>query len=115
MIFPRKSGYNGELGLYLSSIMGGFTTVKMITEGGEKVTDVARSLGIHPPVVLPPNQVYNWKKRYCDIGKKAFLGKGNLMELSRLRKELQEVTVECDILKEVVGMFSKPINGGSSL
>lgn len=85
------------------------STVKIVTEGGEKVTEVARSLGLHP------NQIYNWKKKYCEEGKKAFPGKGHLTELSRLRKELQEVKVERDILKKAVGIFSKPTETDSSL
>ena len=36
------------------------STVKMITEGGHKAAEVARSLGIHP------TQLYNWKKKFSD-------------------------------------------------
>ncbi|HDZ77519.1 MAG TPA: transposase, partial [Candidatus Omnitrophica bacterium] len=32
------------------------SAVKMITEGGHKASEVARSLGIHP------NVLYNWKR-----------------------------------------------------
>ncbi len=85
------------------------STVKMVTEGGEKVTEVARSLRLHP------NQIYNWKKKYCDEGKNAFPGKGQLTELSKLRKKLREIEVERDILKKAVGIFSKPNENDLSL
>ena len=42
------------------------SAVKMVTEGGHKVSEVARSLGIDA------NQVYNWKKKLSDNGDKAF-------------------------------------------
>ena len=83
------------------------SAVKMITEGGHKASEVARGLGIHP------NQLYNWKRKYSDSGDKAFPGKGNLTELSALRRQLREVEMERDILKKAVGIFSKPTENGS--
>ena len=83
------------------------SAVKMITEGGHKAAEVARGLGIHP------NQLYNWKRKYSNDGDKAFPGKGNLTELSALRRQLREVEMERDILKKAVGIFSKPTENGS--
>ena len=83
------------------------STVKMVTEGGHKVSEVARSLGIHP------NQIYNWKQKFSDNGEKAFPGKGHLTELAALRRQLREVEMERDILKKAVGIFSKPTGNGS--
>ena len=34
------------------------STVKMVTDGGHKAAEVARSLGIHE------TQIYNWKKKF---------------------------------------------------
>ena len=85
------------------------SAVKMITEGGHKASEVARSLGIHP------NVLYNWKRKFSDDGEKAFPGKGHLTEVSALRKQLREVEMERDILKKAVGIFSKPTGNGSSL
>ena len=84
------------------------SAVKMVTEGGHKVTEVARSLGIDP------NQLYLWKKKFGDGGEKAFPGKGNLTEMAALRRKLKEVEMERDILKKAVGIFSKPIDNGSA-
>ena len=83
------------------------SAVKMVTEGGHKAAEVARSLGIHP------NQLYNWKRKFSDNGDKAFPGKGKLTEISALRKKLREVEMERDILKKAVGIFSKPSENGS--
>ena len=83
------------------------SAVKMVTEGGHKAAEVARSLGIHQ------NQLYNWKRKFSDQGEKAFPGKGHLTELATLRRQLREVEMERDILKKAVGIFSKPTGNGS--
>lgn len=83
-------------------------TVKMITEGGHKASEVARSLGINP------TQLYSWKKKFSDQGEKAFPGKGHLTELAALRRKLKDVEMERDILKKAVGIFSKTTDSGSA-
>ena len=82
------------------------SAVKMVTEGGHKAAEVARSLGIGQ------NQLYLWKKKYGDQGDKAIPGKGHLTELAALRRQLREVEMERDILKKAVGIFSKPTENG---
>ncbi len=84
------------------------SAVKMVTDGGHKAAEVARSLGIHP------NQLYNWKQKFSSQGDKAFPGKGHLTELTALRRELRETQMECDILKKAVGIFSKTTENGSA-
>ena len=83
------------------------SAVKMVTEGGHKAAEVARSLGIHE------TQIYNWKKKFSDQGDKAFPGKGHLTELAALRRKLRDVEMERDILKKAVGIFSKTTENGS--
>lgn len=83
------------------------STVKMVTEGGHKASEVARSLGIHP------NQLYSWKRKFSDNGDKAFPGKGHLTEIAALRRKLRDVEMERDILKKAVGIFSKTTESGS--
>jgi len=46
------------------------SAVKMVTEGGHKSAEVARSLGIHP------NQLYNWNRSSAPGAIKPFPGKG---------------------------------------
>jgi transposase-like protein len=82
--------------------------VKMITDGGHKACEVARSLDIHP------NMIYSWKRKYADNGEKAFPGKGQLTDLAALRRKLREVEMERDILKKAVGIFSKTTDNGSN-
>lgn len=84
------------------------SAVKMVTEGGHRAAEVARSLGIHE------NQIYNWKRKFSDQGEKAFPGKGHLTELAALRRKLKDAEMERDILKKAVGIFSKPTDNGLS-
>lgn len=83
------------------------SAVKMITQGGHKASEVARSLDIHP------NMLYSWKRKYADSGEKAFPGKGHLTEIASLRRQLREAEMERDILKKAVGIFSKTTENGS--
>lgn len=83
------------------------SAVKMVTDGGHKAAEVARSLGINE------NQLYLWKKKFGDQGEKAFPGKGHLTELAALRRQLRDVEMERDILKKAVGIFSKTTENGS--
>ena len=85
------------------------SAVRMVTEGGHKAAEVARSLGIHA------NMLYSWKNKYANDGEKAFPGKGHLTELAALRRKLRDVEMERDILKKAVGIFSKPTENGSVL
>ena len=83
--------------------------VKMVTEEGQKGSEVDRSLGIHP------NMLYSWKYKYANDGEKAFPGTGHLTELAALRRKLKDVEMERDILKKAVGIFSKPTENDSAL
>ena len=83
------------------------SAVKMVTEGGHKSSEVARSLGINP------TQLYSWKHKFSDQGDKAFPGKGHLTDLAALRRKLRDVEMERDILKKAVGIFSKTTDSGS--
>jgi len=83
--------------------------VKMVTEEGQKASEVARSLGIHA------NVLYNWKRRYSQDGDKAFVGKGHLTEIVALRRKLRNAEIEIEILKKAVGIFSKTTENGSNL
>ena len=85
------------------------SAVKMVTEGGHKGAEVARSLGIDP------GRIYLWKKQFGENGEKSFPGKGNLSEMAALRRKLRDVEMERDILKKAVGIFSKTTGSDSDL
>jgi transposase len=79
--------------------------VNPVMEKGVPVRKVAHDLDIHP------NLVHQWRRQFMTDGDGAFLGTGKLKpedaELKRLRKELEEVKEERDILKKALGVFSK--------
>ena len=82
--------------------------VKMVTEEGQRASEVARSLGIHA------NMLYNWKRKYVENGDKAFVGKGKLSEVAALRRKLRNAELDLEIFKKAVGIFSKTTENGSS-
>src|SRR5512143_208098 len=79
--------------------------VQLVTEKGMPVGKVARELDIHP------NLLHGWRRRYLAQGDKAFLGKGRVRpeegEIRGLRKALEKVKEERDILKKALAVFSK--------
>jgi transposase len=79
--------------------------VQLVTEKGMPVGKVARELDIHP------NLLHGWRRRYLAQGDKAFVGKGRVRpeeaEIKGLRKKLEKVKEERDILKKALAVFSK--------
>jgi transposase len=79
--------------------------VRLATEGGRSVADVARSLGIHE------NLLHTWKRKYTEDPAGSFPGKGHLKpqdeELRRLQKENANLKEDREILKKALAIFSK--------
>ncbi len=78
--------------------------VSMVLEKGMPVKKVARDLDVHP------NLIHQWRRLFEMEGDGAFTGKGvkpEDAEIRRLRKELEDVKEERDILKKALGVFSK--------
>ncbi len=79
--------------------------VRLVTEGGRRVSEAARNLGIHEILL------YNWRRKYLDDTINAFPCKGHLKpsdeEMQRLKKELTYVKEERDIFKKALAIFSK--------
>ncbi len=79
--------------------------VKMILNKEKKVSELSRELDINP------NILHTWKNQYLSKKHEAFPGKGHQSsdeaELTRLRRQLKDVTDERDILKKALGIFSK--------
>ena len=79
--------------------------VSLVVNGGRRVSEVARDLGIEP------NLVHRWKRELALEQSGAFPGKGSLSvqeeELRRLRRELAEAKEDREILKKALAFFSK--------
>ena len=79
--------------------------VRLVTEGGRKVTEVARSLGIHE------NLLRTWKRKHREDPTGSFPGKGHVKpqdeELRRLQKENASLKEDREILKKALAIFSK--------
>ena len=78
--------------------------VKMVTEQGLSIAEVARDLGVHPSVIQ------HWKKKLADEGDQAFPGNGRLTaEQERIRaleQEVRKLRMERDILKKATAFFA---------
>jgi transposase len=78
--------------------------VRLSEHTDKSVAQIARELGV------PDRVLYRWRRQLRDAPETAFPGKGHQSELEeenrRLRRELERVQQERDILKKVVSIFS---------
>ena len=79
--------------------------VNLVNQGGRKVSEVARDLGIEG------NTLHRWKRESSTEGSGAFPGKGHQTALEeenrRLRRELEQTKEDREILKKALAFFSK--------
>ena len=79
--------------------------VRLAQTSGKPIAQIARELGISD------SAIHGWRKDLAEHGQDAFPGKGHQTELEeenrRLKRELERVQQERDILKKVVGIFSR--------
>jgi transposase len=79
--------------------------IRLVTEGGRKVTEAARSLGIHE------NLLRTWKRKYTEDPAGSFPGKGHQKpqeeEVRKLQKENANLREDKEILKKALAIFSK--------
>ena len=74
--------------------------VKQVTEKGHSVAEVATRLG------TTTHSLYAWIKRYAPQEPKIKDSRDEVSELAKLKKELQRVTEERDILKKAAVYFA---------
>lgn len=78
--------------------------VRLAEESKKSAAQVARDLGIHR------NLIYRWCNDLREGGQEAFPGQGNLKasdeEMRRLKRELEIVRQERDILKKALVFFA---------
>lgn len=77
--------------------------VKLVTEQGYAVSQVARSLGINP------NLIYRWKGLIEAQDGESALNKSEREELKHLRAENKRLRMEGEILKKASILFAKEI------
>ena len=72
-------------------------------KSGKSMGQVCRDLGI------PGSTFSGWIKAYEERGEGAFVGSGNPIDknLYDIKKELEDVKLERDILKKALAIFSK--------
>jgi transposase len=104
-LYDLKGGvYMGEKNRHFTREFK-LTAVQLVTEKGKPVGTVARDLDIHP------NLLHLWRREFLRKGDKAFTGKGRVKpenaEIRKLRKELEKVKEQRDILKKALAVFSK--------
>ena len=79
--------------------------VRLARTSGKSIVQVARELGISD------TSIHQWRKELSEHGKEAFPGSGHQTPLEeenrRLKRELERVQQERDILKKVVNIFSR--------
>ncbi len=78
--------------------------VRMVTEGGYSANQVARDLDIRPDMLR------RWRRQFEEDPEQAFPGVGQRKareeEVWQLRRQLERVTAERDILKKALGIVS---------
>ena len=78
--------------------------VRMVTEGGHSLAQVARDLDIRPDMLR------RWRRQSEQDPEQAFPGVGQRKsreeEMWQLRRKLERVTTERDILKKALGIVS---------
>jgi len=83
--------------------------VKMITTGGASAAQVAADLDI------PLKTLYQWIKELTAKPEEVFPGKGRITsdaeENRKLRREIERLKMECEILKRAQGLLPK--DGGA--
>ena len=79
--------------------------VRLFKDSNKSQTSFCREIGV------PPTTFIGWLQDYEKDGEKSFPGSGNIKdsneELYRLKKELEDVKMQRDILKKAVAIFSK--------
>jgi transposase len=81
--------------------------VRLMESSEKPSSEVARELGVRR------NQLYKWKEQLDKRGARAFPGKGGGRtqgdEVAQLRRELERVKEERDILKKAAAYFAKEL------
>ena len=79
--------------------------VRLIRERGVTYGQASQDLGVHV------SQLRDWVRKFCDDPQYAFPGHGQMKpeeaEIARLRREVNKLKAERDILKKAAAYFAK--------
>src|SRR5690349_6287887 len=79
--------------------------VRLAQTSGKPITQIARELGISD------TSIHQWRKELAEHGSEAFPGSGHQTaqeeEIRRIKRELERVRMERDILKKTLGIFTR--------
>ena len=85
--------------------------VRLSSQPDVRISDVAHDLDIQV------KYLYRWRAKYKDAPSDAFPGKGHRTvrdaELERLQRELDQKTLEVEILKKATAFFASPCLRGT--
>lgn len=80
-------------------------TIKLITELGHNVREVAKDIGVHE------NTIYKWIQKNEENPTEPFVGSGHQRtedaEMRRANKKIADLEQEVAILKKAIAIFSK--------
>ena len=80
--------------------------VRLVRTSGKPLTQLAQDLGVSKA------SLSRWCQDYGTNGEQAFVGSGNQQpdaeELKRLRREIEILRQERDIVKKALAIFSRP-------
>lgn len=82
--------------------------VRLLNSGDKPASELAMELGVKRTLL------YRWRDQLKARGESAFSGSGRpkndqLNEVTKLKKELKEVSLERDILKKAAAYFAKDL------
>ena len=79
--------------------------VQLVKSNHKPLAQIARDLGI------ADSTLHHWRKLFTQQGEQAFPGSGHQtaqeVEIRRLRREMETLRQERDILKKALGIFSR--------
>lgn len=80
--------------------------VRLVTEGGQRISDVARQVGVTPKMLS------QWRTQLHKHAtpEQAFVGPGNdrEIEVKQMKRRIALLEMERDILKKAIGIFAEP-------
>jgi len=75
--------------------------VQLVKTSTKPLAQIARDLGI------ADSTLHHWRQLFAEQGEQAFPGSGHQTAVRRLKREVETLRQERDILKKALGIFSR--------